>query len=66
MTHTRKQLKEKAQQTIMEGIQTAFYDMNERHGMNEKDTKKLYDMMSKQMARVEKIFKYDQYSWGRG
>ena len=55
-----KELKEKAQDELMTGLQSAF------DGLPDDAPRELQLMMSDQMARVEKLFGYTPYSYGRG
>ena len=50
--------KEKAQEALLLSMQMAF--------CNEELTQEELKLMSKQMARVEKLFGYVTYSWVRG
>lgn len=54
---TRKETKQQAQAELLSAMQIAFA------GTGDDD---LRAEMSLQMARVEKLFGYDQYSWVRG
>jgi hypothetical protein len=53
---TKKQIKEQAQDAIMETAQTAFRSENSQ----------LHKEMDKQFKRIEKLFGYDPGSWNRG
>ena len=57
-TRTKKQIKENAQNELTCAMQTAFCELL----LSEADKAE----MSKQMARVEKLFGYNPYSFTRG
>lgn len=55
---TKTELKHDAQDILMAAMQAAFDNVPEEDA--------LYSVMSAQMARVEKLFGYDEYSFTRG
>lgn len=58
---TRQEIKEAAQDKIMQGIQGAF-----SLASDEGDDEKVVKEMDKQFKRIEKMFGYDIGSWNRG
>jgi len=60
---TKTEIKHTAQDTLMSAMQTAFAGMAEE---NPEDIEDIMEEMSKQFARVEKLFGYDTGSWSRG
>jgi len=63
---TKAQVKEEAQRQLLSAMQNAFTVIHEEYnGYTPEQTKTIQDEMSKQMARVEKIFGYEEYSWDR-
>lgn len=55
---TKTEMKQKAQRNLLLAMQTAFGDC---YDMTEEETA----IASEQFARVEKLFGYEQYSFGR-
>lgn len=63
--------KQKAQEELISAMQIAFVRMSEGgradiDSMTDRENKAVWEQMSKQMARVEKLFGYEPYSWPRG
>lgn len=66
---TKTEIKEKAQEEIMYTIQMVFNRITENNDMNEyteEEMEKIKEAASKQMARIEKMFGYEENSWMRG
>ena len=57
---TRKDIKEQAQDHLLFGLRTAFATLD-----GDEDLPEVREEMSKQMARIEKLFGYVPYSNGR-
>ena len=62
---TKTEIKQKAQDELMSAMQTAFVAYLERTWRQE-TSEDLVAEMSRQMARVEKLFGYELGSWQRG
>lgn len=59
--------KQTAQENLLSAMQVAFDRLDEETAsMKESDKKALRNTMSKQMARVEKLFGFEPYSFSRG
>jgi len=56
---TKTEIKQQAQQEIMECIQAVF-------GESTEEGSEMYNELDKQMKRVEKLFGYTPGSWTRG
>ncbi len=61
----KKEIKEKAQGELLHGMQVAFSLIDE-YGVPENEVKALQTEMSRQMARVEKLFGFVPFSFTRG
>jgi hypothetical protein len=61
---TKTEAKHKAQNDLMQAMQAAFNHIPENY--SEEDAEILKEEASKQMARIEKMFGYEEYSWTRG
>jgi len=62
---TRTEIKYKAQDEILSMIQCSFTSFSERSVLDDCDKKMVLEEMSKQMARVEKLFGYSGHEWMR-
>ena len=51
------EIKHRSQDALMHALQTAFNDLT---------LEELSPVMSTEMARIEKLFGYEPYSWYRG
>ena len=58
---TKTEIKQNAQDELMSAMQIAF-----TRATDESASDDLVAQMSRQMARVEKLFGYDAFSWHRG
>lgn len=63
---TKTEIKQEAQDRLMNAVQIAFYKIAEDGEHDENEAKTIADEMSKQMERIEKMFGYEPKSWNRG
>lgn len=65
---TRKQVKEEAQDKLMQAMQVAWNHLSRAYDFDESDIEKvtLDKEMDLQFQRVEKLFGYEKKSWSRG
>ena len=61
---TKTEIKQDAQDRLMDALQVAFYTLSDADGVDQSDA--IAEEMNKQMARIEKLFGYTPNSWGRG
>lgn len=57
-------LKHKAQDYLMSGMQTAFYRIGDDSSLTERQKSAIRSEAEKQFRRVERLFGYDPDSWG--
>jgi hypothetical protein len=63
---TKTELKQEAQDALMQSMTAAFYAINDNDDMTEEQREALYAAADEQMRRVEKLFGYEPGSWLRG
>ena len=63
--YPKKQLKEDAQDKLLAALPTAFYAIADDENIPEETKQVLYKELNNQMARIEKLFGYEPYTWGR-
>ena len=65
---TRTQIKQNAQDELMHSIQSGFTRISESvpYSYCQSDAEAINTEMSRQMARAEKLFGFEPFSWHRG
>ena len=58
--------KQRAQEEILSMIGKAWASVENDPDMTEREREQVLDQMSKQYARIEKLFGYEPFSWMRG